>query len=238
MKNPLMSIVIAIVEDDLDQQQNYAEYLQAKGFEPHCFSNVSAALKGIPALKPDIALLDVVLEDDHDGGFTVCKTLLDQGMDIPIVFLTDRSEEIDEGFGIRIGAWDYQTKPISLSILAERLKNTMRIFNKRRIPINYETKIQQQSTDLVIDHDREYVRWKDQSISLTSVQFQVFVAIVESGAAGCSYDELCACTKQRLVSNGTISSHVKNIRKKIKALDPSFDTIRSKPGFGYRWEAS
>ncbi|MCH2157781.1 MAG: response regulator [Oleiphilaceae bacterium] len=231
-----MSTVIAIVEDDLDQQQNYAEYLQSKGFETHCFSNVSAALEGIPALNPDIALLDVVLEDDHDGGFTVCTTLLDQGMDIPIVFLTDRSEEIDQGFGFRIGAWDYQTKPISLSLLAERLKNTMRIFNMRRVPINNETKALQPEADLVIDHDRQYVTWKGKSIALTAVQFQVFVTIVDSGAAGCSYDDLCACTRQGVVTTGTINSHVKNVRKKFNEIDEAFNAIRNKPGFGYRWE--
>lgn len=233
-----MSTVIAIVEDDLDQQQNYAEYLQSKGFETHCFSNVSSALEGIPALNPDIALLDVVLEDDHDGGFTVCTTLLDQGMDIPIVFLTDRSEEIDQGFGFRIGAWDYQTKPISLSLLAERLKNTMRIFNMRRVPINNETKVLQPVTDLVIDRDRQYIKWKDQSVPLTVVQFQVFVAIVDSGAAGCSYDDLCACTRQGVVTTGTINSHIKGIRQKFRVVDPSFDAVHTKPGFGYSWEVA
>lgn len=232
-----MTHIIAIVEDDLDQQQNYAEYLQVKGFETHCFSNVSSALEGIPALNPDIVLLDVVLEDDHDGGFTICSQLLDQGMDLPIVFLTDRNEEIDEGFGLRIGAWDYQTKPISLSLLAERLKNTIRLASKRRAPIANTTAANEQlGSELYVIREREYVTWQGQHIALTSSEFRVFIAIVDHGHAGCSHDELSEHTKQRIVQNGTIASHVKNIRNKFKKQDASFDAIQTKTGIGYSWK--
>jgi len=231
-----MPHTIAIVEDDLDQQQNYADYLQLKGFVTHCFSNVQSALEGIPALQPDIVLLDVVLQEDNDGGFTLCRALLDQGLDLPIVFLTDRSEEIDQGFGLRIGAWDYQTKPLSLSLLYERLMHTMRLFKARRTPIDSTTSTAEKTNkDLELNREREYVKWKNTQVPLTSTEFRVFIAIVDAGEAGCSYDELSECTKQRIVGNGTINSHVKNVRQKFRKIDDSFDLISNKAGFGYCW---
>lgn len=234
-----MSQHIAIVEDDIDQQQNYAEALALKGFTPHCYSNVESALAGIAEVKPDIVLLDVVLEDDPDGGFTICRRLLDQGANLPIVFLTDRSDEIDQVFGLRLGAWDYQTKPISLSLLAERVKSVLRIHSARQHLQKPLTQAHDsaRSKDLDIHHDTSYVAWKGQTVPLTLTEFRIFVAIHDAGAQGIDYESLSESTMQRMVTNGTINSHVKNLRKKFNEIDPDFNAVLNKPGFGYRWEA-
>ena len=234
---------IAIVEDDIDQQQNYAEALSLKGFIPHCYSNVESALKGIAEVKPDIVLLDVVLEDDPEGGFTICRKLLDQGANLPIVFLTDRSDEIDQVFGLRLGAWDYQTKPISLSLLAERVKSVLRIHSARQHQApspkqdGIHHKTEHQASELEIHHDTSYVAWKGQTVPLTLTEFRLFVAIHNAGAQGIDYETLSESTMQRMVTNGTINSHVKNLRKKFNQIDPAFNAVLNKPGFGYRWEA-
>ena len=241
-----MSDRIAIVEDDIDQQQNYAEALTLKGFETHCYSNVESALAGIAEIKPDIILLDVVLEDDPDGGFTICRKLLDQGANLPIVFLTDRSDEIDQVFGLRLGAWDYQTKPISLSLLAERVKSVLRIHKARQdlqAPLidspTHTTHAPKASgsNELVIQHNTSFVSWKGQPVRLTLTEFRLFVAIHDAGEQGIDYESLSENTMQRLVTNGTINSHVKNIRRKFNEIDPEFNAVLNKPGFGYCWDA-
>lgn len=229
-----MSHCIAIVEDDIDQQQNYAEALSNKGFETHCYNNVQTALEAIPKLKPDLILLDVVLEDDSDGGFTICRKLLDRGNNFPIVFLSDRSDEIDQVFGLRMGAWDYQTKPISLALLVERVKAVLRT-HKARQDIPYPIANSEQTLNM--DYETSYVAWKDQTVPLTLTEFRMFAAIVDAGAQGIDYQALSESTMQRMVTNGTISSHVKNIRKKFVDIDGDFSCILNKPGFGYRWEA-
>jgi two-component system OmpR family response regulator len=245
-----MSYRLVIVEDDLDQQQNYADALERRGFETQCFSNVHDAIAGIKASKPDLVLLDVVLGDDPDGGFTICRRLLDQGDDLPIIFLTDRSDEIDQVFGLRLGAWDYQTKPISLSLLAERITSLLRIHKARtqssaspssreNTTENAPSQTTTQTLDgpLSIDEQKSFVAWHGKTVALTLTEFRILYAIRESGAGGIGYQELSESTMQRHVTNGTITSHIKNIRKKMNAVAGEFNHIHNKPGFGYRWEA-
>lgn len=235
-----MSSRIAIVEDDLDQQQNYADALQRKGFETTCYSSVETALLGISQDRPDLVLLDVVLGEDSEGGFTICRKLLDRGDNIPIIFLSDRSDEIDQVFGLRLGAWDYQTKPISLALLAERIQSLLRIHQARTAPpeINQaltDTLVEQEP--LLIDEAKSYVSWHGKTLSLTLTEFRILNAILKAGPEGIDYNSLCESTMQRMVTNGTINSHIKNIRKKFNTLGHEFTHIRNKPGFGYRWEA-
>jgi len=232
-----MTYKITIVEDDIDQQQNYADALQRKGFETRCFSNVDEALHGLSKDKPDLVLLDVVLGDDSDGGFTICRKLLDRGDDIPIIFLTDRSDEIDQVFGLRLGAWDYQTKPISLALLAERIKSLLRI-HQARITNNRASAPQYENAGLTLDEEKSFASWHGKTLPLTLTEFRLLTEIVKAGPEGIDYSSLCESTLQRMVTNGTINSHIKNIRKKFNTLGPSFQCILNKPGFGYRWEAS
>ena len=230
---------IAIVEDDIDQQQNYADSLQRKGFRTSCYANVENALSGILNDPPDMVLLDVVLGDDEDGGFTICRRLLDGGSTLPIIFLTDRSDEIDQVFGLRLGAWDYQTKPISLALLAERIKSLKRIHMARNEVSADSVEIATKALpgDLAIDAEKSYVSWQGQTIPLTLTEFRIFHQIYQSGSEGIDYQALAEITMQRLVTNGTINSHIKNIRKKFNLTGSEFSHIRNKPGFGYRWEA-
>ena len=225
---------IAIVEDDIDQQQNYAYALQRRGFETECFSRVEEALSGIINSQPDLVLLDVVLGDDPDGGFTICRKLLDRGDDIPVIFLSDRSDEIDQVFGLRLGAWDYQTKPISLALLAERIKGLLRIHHARSA--DNETAPHYENAGLSLDEAKSFASWHEKTLPLTLTEFRLLTAIVKAGPEGVDYSSLCESTMQRMVTNGTINSHIKNIRKKFNALDHTFQCIRNKPGFGYRWE--
>tara|TARA_R110001592_G_scaffold227724_1_gene484024 strand:- start:64205 stop:64912 length:708 start_codon:yes stop_codon:yes gene_type:complete len=233
-----MTSRIAIVEDDLDQQQNYADALQRKGFETLCYSSVETALLGIGKERPDLVLLDVVLGEDSEGGFTICRKLLDRGDNIPIIFLTDRSDEIDQVFGLRLGAWDYQTKPISLALLAERIKSLLRIHSARTSP---QASVKQANTQLeqeglIIDEEKSFASWHGHTLPLTLTEFRILLAIIKAGPEGSDYSSLCESTMQRMVTNGTINSHIKNIRKKFTALGYGFNSIRNKPGFGYRWE--
>ena len=233
-----MSYRLAIVEDDLDQQQNYADALERRGFETQCFDNVPEAIAGIKAYQPDLVLLDVVLGDDPDGGFTICRRLLDQGDDVPIIFLTDRSDEIDQVFGLRLGAWDYQTKPISLSLLAERITSLLRIHKARMQTLPTSMTDSGSKDALSVDEQKSFVAWHGQTVALTLTEFRILNAIRKSGAGGIDYEELSENTMQRHVTNGTINSHIKNIRKKMNAVAGEFHYIRNKPGFGYLWDVS
>ena len=225
---------ILVVDDKPANLRLLAKMLTQQGYTIRLARDGQMGLSSVRSLPPDLILLDVVLEDDSDGGFTICRKLLDRGNNFPIVFLSDRSDEIDQVFGLRLGAWDYQTKPISLALLVERVKAVLRT-HKARQDISYPIANSKQT--LAMDYETSYVAWKERTVPLTLTEFRMFAAIVDAGAQGIDYQALSESTMQRMVTNGTISSHVKNIRKKFVDIDADFSCILNKPGFGYRWEA-
>src|SRR5210317_680194 len=126
-----MSYFIAIVEDDSDQRRNYTSAMTAKGFSVMAFASRADALKGMKEKQPDLAILDIILGAEVDGGFQLCRELLAIYPHLPILFLTERIDEIDKISGLRLGAWDYQPKPITLGFLAERVASLLRLVEIR-----------------------------------------------------------------------------------------------------------
>ena len=111
-----MAKLIAIVEDDPDQRSNYTDAIIKKGYTVNAYGTREEALEGIDKELPDLAILDIILGEEVDGGFQLCRDLLAKAPNLPVIFLTERIDEIDKISGLRLGAWDYLPKPISLDL--------------------------------------------------------------------------------------------------------------------------
>ena len=122
---------IVIVEDDPDQRSNYADAITNKGYQVSAYGSREEALAGFDQALPDLAILDIILGDEVDAGFQLCRELLARSPSLPVIFLTERINEIDKISGLRLGAWDYLPKPISLEYLAERISALLRINEAR-----------------------------------------------------------------------------------------------------------
>ncbi len=122
-----MARTIAIVEDDPDQRENYVDALSANGYEVRSYGNRADALAGMRQNLPDLAILDIMLEDEMDGGFDLCRDLRAIAPKLPIIFLTARDTDIDRVSGLRLDAWDYLTKPVNLQFLSVRVSSLFRI---------------------------------------------------------------------------------------------------------------
>jgi len=228
-----MSQTIVIVEDDPDQRHNYQEAIVAKGFEVICFASREVAMDHLTDSRPDLAVLDIVLGSEVDGGFDLCRALLAIYPDLPIIFLTDRIDEIDRISGLRLGAWDYQPKPVSLNFLAERVASLLRLVNVRNQPL---TASQVKTLgQLKLNEEAMVAEWRGQSLDLTLTEFRVLARLARTPGLAVSYDSLMKATTQQCVTNNTINTHLRNLRRKLKALDSSFDAIKNEYGFGYRW---
>ena len=229
-----MPHTIAIVEDDPDQRHNYADALSRRGYRVLQAGSRAQALELFEREMPDLAILDIMLGDEIDGGFDLCRALLARNPELPVIFLTSRTDDIDRISGLRIGAWDYQSKPVSLAYLVERIGAWFRILDMRR---GGPTLIQAQTIgELVLDEARLEARWRGLVLSLTYTEFRLLAAIVAgSGGRGASYDTLADETRQGVVENNTINTHVRHLRRKFRALDTDFDCILNVHGFGYRW---
>ena len=233
-----MAKTIAIVEDDPDQRANYTDAITKKGYEVAAYGTRAEALEGFSKQLPDLAILDIILGEEVDAGFQICRDLLSRSPSLPVIFLTERINEIDKISGLRLGAWDYLPKPISLEYLAERISSLLRI-NEARDATTDE--IQSESArrigDLMLDQDALLVSWRGNRIDLSGTEFRMLAKLVRVPGHAVSYETLMNATMQSLVTNNTINTHMRNIRKKFEKVDASFASIKSEYGFGYRWSA-
>ena len=226
---------IAIVEDDPDQRSNYVDAITKKGYDVTAYSSRRQALEGFENDLPDLAILDIILGDEVDAGFEICRDLLARSASLPVIFLTERINEIDKISGLRLGAWDYLPKPISLDYLAERISSLLRINEARGQSAASGTNSAKTVGELSIDQEALLVSWKGQTINLSGTEFRMLAKLVRVPGHAVSYDTLMNPTMQSLVTNNTINTHMRNIRKKFESIDEEFDCIKSEYGFGYRW---
>ena len=223
---------IAIVEDDADQRQHYAEALRNSGYEVTEYSERQSAINAFEQALPDLAMLDIMLGSDVGGGFEICRYLKDKDSQFPIIFLTSRGDELDKIYGLQLGAWDYQTKPVSLEFLITRIQSLFHIKNNTEASTNTDTAMT--IGDLCLDKMSMVVEWKNTPVHLTPTEFDILHAILLT-PDGVSIEDLVSATRQGLVEDNTINTHILHIRKKFKKVSPEFSCIKTRYGFGYGW---
>ncbi len=227
-----MAKTIAIVEDEPAIRENYAASLRKQGYEVEIYGNRPDALKAFNKKLPDLALLDIGLENEVDGGFELCRSLRSISTTLPIIFLTARDSDLDIISGLRLGADDYLTKDISIPNLCARIAAFFRRQELLSAPPAEETIIER--NDLSMDMNRFSVHWKGQPVDLTLTEFWMVHTLALHPGHVKNRDQLMQ-EARIVVDDATITSHVKRIRKKFQVVDKNFDCIDTVYGMGYRW---
>ena len=230
-----MPRTIAIVEDDPDQLTNYADALRRRGYAVQTYATRPDAEAGFAQVLPDLAILDIVLGDEIDGGFTLCRHLMSKAPRLPVIFLTDRSSEVDKVSGLLL-AWDYVPKPISLEFLVAMVATLFRILAGAGEPGDEERGHRRGA--LEIDLRRVRITWRDTPVRLTVTEFDIVFQLARRPGHVVTYQALMEATRQTIVTKNTIATHVRRIRDKFAALDPAFACIENEYGLGYRWRES
>jgi two-component system OmpR family response regulator len=228
-----MSRRIAIVEDDPSIRANYAEALRKHGFEVAAYGARAEALNGMKTRLPDLAVIDIGLGADVDGGFDLCRDLRAMSASLPIIFLTARDSDFDIVSGLRLGADDYLTKDISLPHLIARIAALFRRADLAQEPQASEENLER--GPLRLDLKRFEVTWRGATVPLTLTEFWMVHALVKFPGHVKNREQLMGDAKL-VVDDATITSHVKRIRRKFVAVDPAFDRIDTVYGMGYRWK--
>ena len=223
---------IAIVEDEVALRENYASVLRKQGYEVTAYPNRKKAMAAFATRLPDLALIDIGLESEIDGGFLLCQELRSLSVTLPIIFLTARDNDFDTVSGLRMGADDYLTKDISMPHLLARIAALFRRQDALAQPVAPENQLVR--GDLTLDLSRLTVSWKGEEVLLTVTEFWMLHALVKFPGHVKSRDALMQESKI-YVDNSTITSHVKRMRKKFVQLDDGFDCIDTVYGMGYRW---
>ena len=226
---------IALVEDDLALRENYIAALTAQGYEVSAYVDRTSAQAAFAQSLPDLAIIDIGLGHEHDGGFAVCQFLRQQSASLPIMFFTARDNDIDTISGLRMGADDYLTKDISLAHMLARVAALFRRTELQQMPTPEASESETINIgDLVVDKHRMTVTWQETSIVLTVTEFWILFAIIERPGHVKSRDQLMSASKM-VVDDTTITSHIKRIRKKFVHIDTDFDALETVYGMGYRW---
>ncbi|MBT8129739.1 MAG: response regulator transcription factor [Gammaproteobacteria bacterium] len=225
-----MGNTIAIVEDDPRQREHYADALRRSGYRVTEYENRAQAIASFETELPDLAILDIILGSEVGGGFEVCRYLKQRSVQLPVIFLTTRGDELDKIYGLQLGAWDYQTKPVSLEYLVTRVESLFSIKdggNSRSSTVTHIGEMEMNPSSM-------QARWKNKPVELTPTEFDILSALLAS-TEGVSIEELVSVTRQGIVEDNTINTHILHIRKKFKKVDPDFDCIKTRYGFGYSW---
>ena len=226
-----MSKTIAIVEDEADIRANYAELFQRQGYRVRTYANRREVLESFATQLPDLAILDIGLGDEIDGGFELCRELRSAAPALPIIFLSARDSDIDVVSGLRLGADDYLTKDISLPHLTARVAA---LFRRVAVMAQNSRENQLQQGDLALDMDRLSAHWKQQPVELTVTELWMLHALALHPGHVKSRDQLMEAASI-VVDSSTITSHIRRIRRKFQDVDPAFDRIEAVYGIGYRW---
>jgi two-component system OmpR family response regulator len=226
---------LMLVEDDVVIRDNYADILAEEGFEVSVFGNRHDAMAHFNEVSPDIALLDIGLEEEREGGFQLCTDLRYLSPKLPIIFLTSRSEEFDRISGLRLGADDYLTKDISIDYLTVRIEALLRrIETLAKHPSAADSVKNVVRGSLLIDQSELVAFWKGQAVDLSLTQLWMIKELVSNSGQVKSYSKLMRAANL-VVEPNTITAHIKTIRDRFKAIDNDFNCIKTERGLGYRW---
>lgn len=238
-----MSSVIALVDDDQNILTSVSMALRAEGFEVRTYKNGEEGLQGITGNPPDLAVLDIKMP--RLDGLELLTRLRQQDVDIPVIFLTSKDDEVDELLGLRIGADDYIKKPFSQRLLIERIRALLR----RRKAWDEQDQYRGDDSDdrgqdkivrgaLELDEKRYLCNWGGEELNLTVTEFLLLKALAERPGVVKNRDQLIdvAYGENVFVDDRTIDSHIKRLRKKFRDIDKGFNRIETMYGAGYRYK--
>ncbi len=227
---------IALVDDDRNILASLRMVLEAEGYKIHTYNDGVSAYDGLTTHPPDLAILDIKMP--RMDGMELLRRLR-QKSEMPVIFLTSKDEEIDELFGLKMGADDFISKPFSQRLLVERVRAILRrsqIKDGSVQPSN-DAKVLERGK-LMMDPERHTCHWDGQAVTLTVTEFLILHALAQRPGVVKSRDALmdAAYDDQVYVDDRTIDSHIKRLRKKFKVVDDDFDVIETLYGVGYRFK--
>ena len=230
-----MKYSIALVEDDEMLRANYAQALEREGYLVSSYANRPEAEAAFARKLPDMAILDVMLEDEKEGGFELCRQLRRLSPTIPVIFLTARDSDLDRVSGLRLGAWDYLTKnTTTLDFLPVRIASLFNMVESLKKSTGLKEPVIENGP-LKINEERKQVFWHDHQVNLTLTEYWLLLALARRPGHVKSHEQLMEAANV-VVTNNAITAHIRRIRDKFLESDPEFNAIRTEYGMGYRWQ--
>jgi len=218
---------ILIVEDEPKLAALLADYLTAASYKTQIVADGREVIPAVKAAPPDLILLDLMLPGRD--GIDVCRELRTFS-EIPVIMVTARVEEIDRLLGLEIGADDYICKPFSPREVVARVRAILRRAQRGAAA--------PAATGLTIDEAQYRAAFNGRELDLTPVEFRLLNTLAAAPGRVFSRQQLLdnLYEDHRVVTDRTVDSHIKNLRRKLDEVSPEQELIRSIYGVGYKLE--
>jgi two-component system response regulator ChvI len=231
---------VALVDDEENIRETVGFGLRREGYQVDVYADGQAAWEAFEEKLPEVVILDIMMP--RMDGLELCRRLRALSESLPIIFLTSRDEEFDRVLGLELGADDYLCKPFSMRELIARVKVLFRrlaIDNKKQGADDPDEKVLTVG-DLRLDLRRYSASWKGQAVQLTVTEFMILNALVRHPGHVKTRQQLMeeGYPHDAYVSDRTIDSHIKRLRRKVCAVDENFDSVETVYGLGYRYTES
>lgn len=227
--------LIALVDDEANIRETVGFALEQAGYRVAAYSNGQDAWEACQKELPDLAILDILMP--RMDGLDLCRRLRGLSEELPIIFLSSRDEEFDRVLGLEIGADDYLCKPFSIRELLARVRVLLRRLSLIRQKAQPSAESLLDVGALRLDLQRYLATWKGVALSLTVTEFMILRALARYPGHVKSRRQLMeeGYPHDAYVSERTIDSHIKRLRKKFAAHDADFSGIETVHGLGYRY---
>ncbi len=221
-----MMQTILIVEDEPKLAEVLRDYLRHAGFKTFWIVSGSAAVPWVREHAPALILLDLMLPERN--GLEICRDIRTFSS-VPIIMITARIEEIDRLQGLESGADDYICKPFSPREVVARVRAVLR---------RTEGGASSPPVGLIMDQSRYQATLNGHDLGLTAVEFNLLQFLSSKTGQVCTRQQLMDSIypDERIVSDRTIDSHIKKLRKKIALANANAEVIHSIYGVGYKFE--
>jgi two-component system response regulator BaeR len=225
---------ILVVEDEPKIARILVDYLQREGYQVATLEEGAGAVEYIRTHAPDFLILDLMLPGKD--GLTICREVR-QFSQMPIMMLTAKVDEIDRLLGLELGADDYVCKPFSPREVVARVKSIMRRMQLQPAAV-HDSEKEVVYRDITLYPDRFQVLAGGRGVELTPIEFRLLQALMSRPGHVFSRDRLMTLsyTDGRIVSDRTIDTHIKNLRRKLHSATPGEDLLHSIYGVGYKVE--
>jgi two-component system, OmpR family, response regulator ChvI len=230
---------VAVVDDEENIRETVGYALRREGYQVDLFPDGQAAWETFGRELPDLVVLDIVMP--RMDGLELCRKLRSVTEVLPIIFLTSRDEEFDRVLGLELGGDDYLVKPFAVRELVARVKVLFRrlaLLDKSANGADAEGDEEKLTLgELTLDLARYQASWKRALLPLTVTEFMLLHSLARRPGHVKSRAQLMeeCYPHDAYVSERTIDSHVKRLRKKFVQIDPGFEAIDTVYGLGYRY---
>ena len=221
---------ILIVDDEESILAPLEEMLKGEEYRVRAFDSPLKALELLRTQEFDLAIFDIKMPEMNGYELLQASRAIRPGL--PVIFLSSKQEEQDQIIGFTLGADDFVGKPFSKHLLLFRIKSVL----KRHMPNLAPTIKPIEVGDLFIDKERHLVNWNGEEVSLTVTECMLLISLSERPGTVKKRDQLmdAAYDGSVHVSDRTIDSHIRNIRKKFSDIDETLDLIGIVQGLGYK----